>query len=623
MSATYDENDTRSVAIYSAVDNDAGDTVTWSRVGPDSTLFAIDGGVLTFRDPPDYEARTPSAYRVTVRAQDSGRLFDSRNLTVTVLNRNEAPVLTGESTVPYPEHGTYRATDPEMLPILWSLDDLATFTIEGGVLAFRTPPDYEDRPTYTVTVRASDGVERASRTVTVNIGNLNERGALKLSSAQPLNGTAFTATLTDPDRGISGQSWRWERSPNRSNWTEIGSVAGETHTPGDDDLNQYLRVTVEYMDGHGPGKSLTAVSERKVLTPRPGNQAPVFEGTPFTRSVPENSTAPRLVGAPVQAKDPDAGDVPGYSLLGGNASLFTIDSGTGQIRVAEGAVLDHEARPSLPVTVEAADPYGEYVSTVVTIDITDVNEAPVAMDDPDPSTFEDTPVTIRVLQNAADPDLNDSMAVFLHRPPRNGRAMVETNGDITYTPNSNFAGSDSFVYRISDGHLTNTATVIVAVTPVNDAPGFPAPSLARGVRSSAVAGTNVGSPVTATDVRREPARVHPLRRRAVRDRSVQRPDHGHRAAHTGGAHGRGRHDRRAGWHRPGRRGDHRVPPRPVSSRSRGRRRRRPHPERGRLRVDRQARHRRTRRRPRHALGPVVRWRHPLARRERRRRRRRR
>ena len=505
VSATYDENDTRSVAIYSAVDKDAGDTVTWSSVGRDSTLFAIDGGVLTFRDPPDYEARTPSVYRVTVRAQDSGRLSDSRNLTVTVLNRNEAPVLTGESTAQYPEHGTgaiqtYRATDPEMSPILWSLDDPTIFTIEGGVLAFRTPPDYEDQPTHTVTVQASDGVERASRTVTVNIGNLDERGALKLSSAQPLTGTAFTATLTDPDRGMSGQSWTWERSPNRSNWTEIGSVAVETHTPGDDDLNQYLRVTVEYTDDHGPGKSLTAVSERKVLTPRPGNQAPVFEGTPFTRAVPENSTAPKLVGAPVQARDPDAGDVLGYSLLGGNASLFTIDSGTGQIRVADGTILNHEDRPSLQVTVEAADPYGEYVSTAVTIDVTDVNEAPVAMDDPNPSTFEDTPVTIGVLQNAADPDPNDSLAVFLHRMPRNGEAVVETNGDITYTPNSNFAGSDNFVYRISDGRLTDTATVIVAVTPVNDAPSFPAPSLARGVRSSAVAGTNVGSPVTATDV---------------------------------------------------------------------------------------------------------------------------
>ncbi len=41
---------------------------------------------------------------------------------------------------------------------------------------------------------------------------------------------------------------------------------------------------------------------------------------------------------------------------------------------------------------------------------------------------------------------------------------------MTYTPGANFHGTDSFTYTVSDGTLTDTATVAITVTPVNDAP---------------------------------------------------------------------------------------------------------------------------------------------------------
>ncbi len=62
-------------------------------------------------------------------------------------------------------------------------------------------------------------------------------------------------------------------------------------------------------------------------------------------------------------------------------------------------------------------------------------------------------------------------------------------------------GSDSFTYTVSDGEYPSTATVSVLILPVNDPPVFTnGATTTRSVASSAPAGTEVGRPVTATDV---------------------------------------------------------------------------------------------------------------------------
>ena len=49
--------------------------------------------------------------------------------------------------------------------------------------------------------------------------------------------------------------------------------------------------------------------------------------------------------------------------------------------------------------------------------------------------------------------------------------MVETDNTVTYTPDANYNGTDTFTYDISDGNGgTDTATVTITITPVNDAP---------------------------------------------------------------------------------------------------------------------------------------------------------
>ncbi len=102
-----------------------------------------------------------------------------------------------------------------------------------------------------------------------------------------------------------------------------------------------------------------------------------------------------------------------------------------------------------------------------------VLESAQAQDDT-ANTNEDTVVTIDVLAN----DFGDSGApvnVVDTSDPANGSVQVSWDGVVSYTPDANFNGSDSFTYTINDADAgLSTATVNVTVDPVNDDPwGLP------------------------------------------------------------------------------------------------------------------------------------------------------
>ena len=279
------------------------------------------------------------------------------------------------------------ATDAEGDVLTYSLrgPDAAYFLVSpwtGSVLVW-TGLDYETQATYSVTVEVRDSRDLvghfdtsadAMLKVSIMLTNEEELGALTLSSDQTQVGTQLTATLTDPDGGITGQSWSWERSQNGSDWSPIANAAARRYTPVQADLNHYLRVTVQYSDGHDSGKRLQQVSNHRTVARSLSNQPPAFDNSKFERSVPENSAADTTVGTAVVASDPD-NDTLSYRLSGDNN--FTIDSATGQIRVASGAALDHERQTTHTVVVTASDPSDASATATGTISVGDVNEPPV------------------------------------------------------------------------------------------------------------------------------------------------------------------------------------------------------------------------------------------------------
>lgn len=147
-------------------------------------------------------------------------------------------------------------------------------------------------------------------------------------------------------------------------------------------------------------------------------------------------------------------------------------------RAIDGLQFLGNANASGPVTltIESSDlggtgAGGTLVDTdTLAIEISPVNDPPDAINDV-ATVLEDSGNTlISVLANDTIlPDVGETLTVTAVTTPINGTATVVGN-QVSYRPNANFAGTDTFAYTISDGSLTDTANVVVTVTNVNDPP---------------------------------------------------------------------------------------------------------------------------------------------------------
>ena len=220
---------------------------------------------------------------------------------------------------------------------------------------------------------------------------------------------------------------------------------------GGSELTLELATTAVKVSVGTPGSATVTINGHSTNSP------PAFDETgPAARSVLENSPADTVVGAPFTATDPDEGDTLAYSLTGDDVEFFDIDSSTGQITVASGVSLDHEAVPGYSVTVTVTD--GTATAAIaVNITVTDVNESP---------TFGyDVPNTVEIAENspastvvgevfvAIDAD-GDQLAYSL-TGQGSGKFAVDGSGQITVAADAVLDFEDKASYTLTLGVKDN------------------------------------------------------------------------------------------------------------------------------------------------------------------------
>ncbi len=163
--------------------------------------------------------------------------------------------------------------------------------------------------------------------------------------------------------------------------------------------------------------------------------------------------------------DPE-GSIITISSVSNGSNGTVVDNGDGTVTYTPN--IEFFGQDSFEYTI--IDESGATDTATVNVTVT-FNDAPIAQDD-EFSTDEDTPLPIlsTLLDNDSDPNSEDSFTITQITDPPNG-SVGFINNILTYTPDENFNGQDSFTYTIEDEYgATDTATVFVSVNPINDAP---------------------------------------------------------------------------------------------------------------------------------------------------------
>ena len=227
-----------------------GDSPTYTLEDADNLPFSIDfSGQLQVDGDLDHEAR-PS-YPVTVTVSDGKDAEGNADTTADDTNhghhlrhrRKRAAGVWHDHRFPRGprEHCRRRehrrpvaATDPDTgdtLTYTLGVDDAASFDIDEstGQLQTKAPLDYETKDSYTVTVIATPENAAETTDVTITVTNVDEAGTVTLSNNQPSANTEMTATLTDPDEGVTGASWEWAKSSDgTTGWSDVGTDSRPT-----------------------------------------------------------------------------------------------------------------------------------------------------------------------------------------------------------------------------------------------------------------------------------------------------------------------------------------------------------------------------------------------------------
>ncbi|WP_420784130.1 tandem-95 repeat protein [Vibrio parahaemolyticus] len=444
-----------------------GDVLSIQSASVPSEQGSVDivDGKLVFTPAENFNGEATITYIVT-----DGDLTDEANVTVTVTPVNDSPVAV-DDTVSTQEDTVVTI---DVLPNDSDVDgdklsiqsasvpkEQGTVEVVDGKLVFTPAENFngDAEITYTVT----DGELTDASKVTVTVNPVNDAPTIKVDAVESITEDAVstdtvvaTLTVRDIDTPEDQLTVSLENSSN-GYFVLVGNEVKLTQAGVDsvnnDELNlKNLTISASVSDGVNP-----TASDSDSLVVNRVNDAPTVENAIADQVLSEDFDA-YTIDLNEVFKDSDSSLE--FSVSGNNSIQISIVSGVATIT----PTADWNGKET--ITFTAKDPSGESVSQTVNFTVT-----PVADIEADKTTVvEDTPTIIKVLGNDTFEDDGKVVSLDTNNGPANGTVSVNPDGSVTYTPNDNYVGKDTFTYIVTSGGVSESATVEVNVTPVNDAP---------------------------------------------------------------------------------------------------------------------------------------------------------
>ncbi|MCB9014412.1 MAG: cadherin domain-containing protein [Lentimicrobiaceae bacterium] len=506
----------------SATDPDQGQNLSFSIVSGNLnnafTIHATNGTISVSNSQAlNYEAVQSITLSIRVTDNGSPSLMSTANAQINILNQNEAPVITAGQSFLINEHspagtqtGIVAATDQDAGQSL-------TFSIISGNTnnAFAIAPStgmisvngficFESCSSYTLTIRATDNgspVLWDEKTVAIHLTDINENPVIAdqsfgVESNSP-NGT-FVGTVLAEDPDFNQALSYSFTDGNISGAFFIDAANGNITVANSSAVNYLIHpqfiLTVKVQDNGAP-----QLASYASVTINVGevNNAPQIQNQSF--SINENSLLNTVVGQ-ISASDPDPGQMLDFAITAGNTGEAFQVSSTGLLTIANPEILNYESIQSFQLSVEVTDNGTPSLSAIalITISVSDVNEAPVFTGNPSFSVAEHVSEGTQVgIVSATDPDSGQSL-VFSIVGGNTGNAfsISASSGVLSVSGNVCFETCPQYalVVRVSDNAspaLWSEQTFVVMITDVNENPLISNQMFE--VESYAAAGTIVGT----------------------------------------------------------------------------------------------------------------------------------
>ncbi len=434
--------------------------------GPkNGTVIVNNDGTVTYTPNDNYVGKDTFTYIVT-----SGGVSESTTVSVDVTPVNDAPV--AKDDIATTQEDT--AVTIDVLPNDSDVDgdklsiesasvpkEQGTVEVVNGKLVFTPAENFNGDAEITYTVTDGQLTDEAKVTVTVN--PVNDAPTIKVDAVESITEDAVSidtvvAALTVRDTDTPEDQLAVSLENNSNGYfvlvgNEVKLTQAGVDAVNNDELNlKDLTISASVSDGINP----TANDSDSLVVNRV-NDAPTVENAIADQELSEDF-ATYTIDLNDAFKDSDS--ALNFSVFGNSNVLVSIENGIATISPTA------DWNGSETLTFTATDPSGESISQTVNFTV-----APVADIVADKATVvEDTPTIIKVLGNDTFEDDGKVVSLDTNNGPANGTVSVNPDGSVTYTPNDNYVGKDTFTYIVTSGGVSESTTVTVNVTPVNDKP---------------------------------------------------------------------------------------------------------------------------------------------------------
>ncbi len=417
---------------------------------------------LTFRAWDQTSGTAGSTANVSINGGSTAYSVGEATATISVTQNNDSPTVTSignQTTNEDTTTGSIGFTVGDVETAVSDLTVTATSSNEsvvagsgialsgsGAARTLRLTPVADATGTSLITVLVSDGTETVTTSFMLTVTAVNDAPVASAQAVTVNEDTSASITLSGTDVEGSGLTYAVVTQPTKgvlsgtapnlvytptANATGNDSFTFKVNDGIEDSVSETVTIEITAVNDvpSATAQSVTATEDTAQAITLAGTDV---EGSPLTYTVLTQPTKGVLSGTA-----PNLVYTPNANATGADSFTFKVNDGI-EDSVAETVTIEITAVNDVPVATAQSVTVTEDMAQGITLTGTDV---------------EGSPLTHTVVTQ-----------------PTKG-VLSGTAPNLVYTPNANATGTDSFTFKVNDGSADSaTATVTITISPVNDAP---------------------------------------------------------------------------------------------------------------------------------------------------------